>query len=1399
MEFIGNIPVPEIIPVGTFPIVPDYPFGRAHDPQVIVHQFGSGDAKIEQRFFLGDGAKRFTVRKAAMRKSEREALRDFWEARRGPYGAFTYDAPDEGGAGTTPFICRFANEPLSWQMISDRASSVGVTLIEIPDTSPSYPLNETLNRFPSAWLAGNLLTQVQQLIPLVKIQPLEPGYPLIYLSDRRCTIGFVGGQLYLARLLDFDGISQTLGNAADEARFTFGNADRVMRDLANDVDLFRAAIEFSLFHVATGIKLDLWKGDIVDWSADSGPEFHVTAADGLYELNLPYPTRTATRSCWKTFNDPHACPFSARGAMDLVHFPSATSGSCDKGYETPNGCLAHGMKRYYGGILLEPEGVRVKDNSTGVWGFRRSAITSVSLQSETICDQVIPEVYTDTKIPVNSKLASGRDESDFYEALGVVCEGPITFGTGHRLDGQYHHGYPGWLGLRQAPGGDPAGAEDWFSLDWVGDARDGDWRRVFNGYSTFKDNFAAGTAFLVIRRSDEKGLQLSRPDEHSMEAVILQGLRGWIWTSQGSRYTGVLTNPIWIVINMLLRARGLRFADIETCERYFDVDAAIEAAAICDLQVAPFVPRTQRVWVEDVPGHYDEGTGEWVEAEGHWEDQQVTQETQFKFRGVLQEQKPLRDWIQEVLMNCLADYTFAFGKLKPSVRVNSSVREAFTLGNILFQSLELSPLRPSFNHLTANFADEEFDFANNAVSLYDIDHAKLVGGATSPLFLKGSLNLAGSATKSQAGRIVTVRLREELGGTSAAEWKKARRLRFRTTVLALNTEPGTICSLTHPDMPEGAGEFRATSWRLNRDFSIDIEGRTTTDSMYNLVGGPKPADVQASAFPKTMRDLLPRPPFGWMPYHVTPLAADPIFDPTEWTFGLAPQHEIAADGTALARSVITGKLPVNVFSSLRPPLVSAQGSSASVGGSVRGGRTYYAAVCAKDAGGRFTVPSSGIAKIAVPAGADTNVLKVAVESWPDGAPGGYAVFAGENRDRLSWQQDGAAAESVISISGPLNAAAWGMPDGEFDRLRLKVKKIYHSGVFGQQVLNVTANSITVAGAAFTPDQWAGYVVSILALYQSTAALPILNYRVLSNDETTLTLEPGHDPATDGVKLGDVIIMRFRPTIVTETTVNDPNVQNCFHPTGANPDEEAGRLIRIIAGKGRGQVRKVVGNTATVWTVDRAWDVIPDTTSIFIVEEAKWEIKTESTPIDSATALEVAEFRAAVENLLHETVLVQAVAVDGGGHESPDGDCPLREIYLFGVPGAFVRDYYLEILLIEEPIAAGEDVVSNRGRIRLDAYTEVGLDEVSITAKTVPGSGSFVADILTSQDGSTWTSIFPDGAANKAVLPQGAATAEITVFRTGALLNNDLLRVDVLNSGGALGVTIEVKGKVVTTD
>ena len=156
-DTIGNITVPEIVPSGVFPITPDYGYGHTIHPDVVVHQFGSGNAKIEQRFLLGAGAKRFTVRRAFLRDADRRALRDFWELNYGPYGAFTYNAPNDDGNGTTAYTCRFANEPLSWEMLADHACSLGVTLIEIPASNPAYTLSSTVTRFPPDALKDALL------------------------------------------------------------------------------------------------------------------------------------------------------------------------------------------------------------------------------------------------------------------------------------------------------------------------------------------------------------------------------------------------------------------------------------------------------------------------------------------------------------------------------------------------------------------------------------------------------------------------------------------------------------------------------------------------------------------------------------------------------------------------------------------------------------------------------------------------------------------------------------------------------------------------------------------------------------------------------------------------------------------------------------------------------------------------------------------------------------------------------------------------------------------------------------------------------------------------------------------------------------------------------------------
>ena len=162
-------------------------------------------------------------------------------------------------------------------------------------TAPSYSLIATVTRFVAGSLGTALTAQAQSLVPLVHIVPRKTGYPdNIFLSNQRMTIG---GQLYQERLLRWDGIQQVavgvpgVSAESDDVTLVFGNADRVMRQLAADVQLDYARVEFSLFHPLTRIKLDLWAGQVVPggWQANAGPEFTLKCSDPLASPNLLCP------------------------------------------------------------------------------------------------------------------------------------------------------------------------------------------------------------------------------------------------------------------------------------------------------------------------------------------------------------------------------------------------------------------------------------------------------------------------------------------------------------------------------------------------------------------------------------------------------------------------------------------------------------------------------------------------------------------------------------------------------------------------------------------------------------------------------------------------------------------------------------------------------------------------------------------------------------------------------------------------------------------------------------------------------------------------------------------------------------------------------------------------------
>ncbi|HLM98183.1 MAG TPA: hypothetical protein VK335_02815 [Bryobacteraceae bacterium] len=310
-DTIGRITVPTVINSGqTFPLATQYPFGFSVERPVIVHRFGSLDAKQEQRYYIGIGPRKFQFKRPNLNWAEGRQLKAFWESMQGPWKAFTYNVPNPDGT-TTGVLVTFEQPPISFEYLRN-AAQVGLNLVEVvdPTQAPTYAITSTCLRFPSSALSTALLSEVQQIIPLVHIRVRESAVADIYLSDRRVT---VGGQLYLPRLIGIGEpgsdvlISQDIKGTSDNVRFTFGNGDRVMTQVANDTDLKYAEIDLCLFHVNSGILLQLWKGVIQNFTSDGTPIFPVTCSDGFFQIMNQYPERQLSRQCWKTYNDGVNC------------------------------------------------------------------------------------------------------------------------------------------------------------------------------------------------------------------------------------------------------------------------------------------------------------------------------------------------------------------------------------------------------------------------------------------------------------------------------------------------------------------------------------------------------------------------------------------------------------------------------------------------------------------------------------------------------------------------------------------------------------------------------------------------------------------------------------------------------------------------------------------------------------------------------------------------------------------------------------------------------------------------------------------------------------------------------------------------------------------------------------
>lgn len=596
-------------------------------------------------------------------------------------------------------------------------------------------------------------------------------------------------------------------------------------------------------------------------------------------------------------------------------------------------------------------------------------------------------------------------------------------------------------------------------------------------------------------------------------------------------------------------------------------------------------------------------------------------------------------------------------KLRNGNAANGYVAYRFTESNSWDLRADARPIAESPNRVEFPFQDPVNGYAMSTFSLIDSDDRARVDQD-----VPGGLQVQpeGIASHNHALRVARLGLAKIHRGNPAADTRGTDWWTWKTSFRGCRLEVGQIVMIEAARLGLTAHLVRLTEVKPSRNFEeLTLRGHTHVDDWY-LDSFGNAADPPYSA---KHRDRLPRPAFPWRPDTAAPVPLDSLASGK--SFALALLYETLADGTANVRLSLRGKLPVNAFGPLSVPGIAPQANVATTGGTLPGDSIIYVALVAKSAEG-LSAPSLLIARGDVPPGTDTNTLTVPVYSW-DPATTHHQVYAGTDPNQLQFQFEDSGKPSSVTLTSL--AEGPGLPDVEFDRLLVRVKRILHSGVFGVPITSVTSSTITYTTANWTIDQWAGYDVSILA-GEAGEDTPVATFRVVSNSEDTLTVIG--DPAAAGIAAGWVMVMRSKPVVGSDAGGNyleDQNWKNTLsgNNLGLAPGAEVGYLLRVIAGPGAGHSYRIKDNSDVRIWIEGDWVETPDSTSRYVVEEPGWVIEHISGPFDNADPS--AEVTAIIEvnNYKTVTLLVEAVALDGGGNEGFSRLAPFREIYVAGEP------------------------------------------------------------------------------------------------------------------------------------
>ena len=527
------------------------------------------------------------------------------------------------------------------------------------------------------------------------------------------------------------------------------------------------------------------------------------------------------------------------------------------------------------------------------------------------------------------------------------------------------------------------------------------------------------------------------------------------------------------------------------------------------------------------------------------------------------------------------------------------------------------------------------------------------------------------------------------------------------SMVAYKSQPGNVVAWTHSRFSWTGKTFEVSSFAVDVEDNALISKLSLVESDVDVYGFA--VGEYGTPISKDLVGLLSRTvPFGWTPGTATsPASSAATLHPlSDHTFGISQKYKVAEDGTAVPQISIGGKAPINSFSpSVRPPHASFIATTASTGGFIKGGQTYYIAMIGIDAGALRTI-SSEVASVVVPAGTDTNTVTIKKLSW-DASNIAWIVFFGTDPRRLSGQVEyippTLPVETTVvgSNATPTEITFLGidlpttLPDGHFvhilgmpdqwaKRIRFSLKRIIHGGIWGGQVVSTTASTITLAVSPdFATNVLAGRFISLIGVPDSGVPLAAdggmdkADFLIASNTGTVLTLTAGQsDPGAFGYVADVVVVVRTKGTTIGSDATGEFIEDSGFGEGGQSlADQEGGDgglkgfVLRFISGTSIGEMYIIKDNIGDKIYIDGDWITTPDTTSVYIVHQSHAEAEYLTEELSVAEDSRFITVRVDAPNLAGDQWLVEAFTRSPNGDEPSANRSPYRDVFIFGATGS----------------------------------------------------------------------------------------------------------------------------------